>query len=694
MQRLLTPRAVGVMMVLNGLLFNRWSIQALFASDGHVNDPRFPGMVMALQAAAILGGLVVVRRSRTIPDGRSLVSPLATVLAIAALVGGFGCLRASLAAVEAAEIRRDWERVNASEDLLLALTPRLKDLERGLFNLALPDDRARSLFADPVEVHEVGTGLESPDAGALAGLGFRRVSYARGSSHRSVARSKLDIWRDHFAEVDYFETTRFYIVAGELDRDGRTFVADTGFAATARLRSGARALMRAHLELTWTREGDHDDPRSWRISRWVCRDFESIEREDLIFADVLDEALPSRELLREARRSRHEEQIIEFFDDPEGFIAANPQFSMTSDDRHPAISIVDIDRDGFDDIYFMPEIGRNLLFRNQGDGTFTEAAAEYGLDIEDHCSCALFIDLDNDGDDDLFLCRTLERSMILLQENGRFVDRSATSCADPLPYLATSASAADYDGDGLLDIHVSTYAAQSLAQALYDRKLSRYLKRYLRPADATELHGLITSREADRITSFPGPPNLLLHNLGDARFEVARGTGIELFRNSFQAVWSDHDDDGDPDLYIANDFSTNNLLRNEGDGRFVDVTDVTGTADVGFGMGVSWGDMDGDGRQDLYVSNMYSKAGRRITRQFDHIDTKLATMARGNSLFRNLPGGFEKVSGTEAGTLQVEAAGWSWGSQFLDFDNDGDLDIYALSGYYSAPPQIAAAVDL
>lgn len=148
------------------------------------------------------------------------------------------------------------------------------------------------------------------------------------------------------------------------------------------------------------------------------------------------------------------------------------------------------------------------------------------------------------------------------------------------------------------------------------------------------------------------------------------------------------------DVYVANDFAPNNLFRNDGVDGFTEVTEETGTADLGFGMGASWGDFDEDGLQDLYVTNMYSKAGRRITAQLNDVDASFEEMAHGNTLFRNDPSGFERVSSLERPGLLVEAAGWGWGSQFVDLDNDSDLDIYALSGYYTAPSQVALPFDI
>ena len=142
------------------------------------------------------------------------------------------------------------------------------------------------------------------------------------------------------------------------------------------------------------------------------------------------------------------------------------------------------------------------------------------------------------------------------------------------------------------------------------------------------------------------------------------------------------------DVYVVNDFAPNNLYRNDGSGTFTDVTAATGTADLGFGMGASWGDYDGDGLQDLYVTNMHSKAGLRIAARLNDVDGNFGRMARGNTLFRNRMNGFEQVSGLERPGLLVEAAGWGWGSQFLDLDNDSDLDIHALSGFYTAPSAV------
>jgi hypothetical protein len=150
------------------------------------------------------------------------------------------------------------------------------------------------------------------------------------------------------------------------------------------------------------------------------------------------------------------------------------------------------------------------------------------------------------------------------------------------------------------------------------------------------------------------------------------------------AAWEDYDDDGDPDLYVANDFGPNDLFRNDG-GKFVNVAIEARVEDFGSGMSVSWGDFNRDGRIDLYVGNMFSSAGNRITFQADKLralDARslplLQRFAKGNSLFENVGGGrFREVSDP----LGVEMGRWAWSSLFVDINNDGWEDLYVSNGY-------------
>ena len=198
------------------------------------------------------------------------------------------------------------------------------------------------------------------------------------------------------------------------------------------------------------------------------------------------------------------------------------------------------------------------------------------------------------------------------------------------------------------------------------------LSDFLTLDESTELEQQWDTVEHHRIFNSVGPPNLLLLNAGNGRFDRSpHNDDVQIWRHSYQSTFCDFDGDGDSDIYVANDYAVNSLLRNDGADGFTDVAAATGTTDIGFGMGAAWGDYDNDGRQDLYVSNMYSKAGKRITGQLAGIDDRYGLMARGNSLFRNLGDRFQKVSGLDAGDLHVEKAGWSWAGQFVDFNNDG-----------------------
>ena len=265
-----------------------------------------------------------------------------------------------------------------------------------------------------------------------------------------------------------------------------------------------------------------------------------------------------------------------------------------------------------------------------------------------------------------------------------------------MPFEAASVSVADYNNDGLLDVYFSTYHQDDINQRI-DADLSHpdhRIHKTLTPAHSAELKRRFRA-ETRSFVSQIGPPNLLLTNVGHGHFELAsNNAAVASWRNSFQASWADFDQDGDPDLYVANDFAPDNLLRNDGEAGFHEVTAELGIDHLGFAMGASWGDYDNDGQFDLYVSNMFSKAGQRITSQVDQLDPRIAQLADGNYLYRFDGKRFSLVSGLESPKLTVARAGWSWGAQFLDANNDGFLDLYVPNGYYSVPPEFETEVDL
>ena len=186
-----------------------------------------------------------------------------------------------------------------------------------------------------------------------------------------------------------------------------------------------------------------------------------------------------------------------------------------------------------------------------------------------------------------------------------------------------------------------------------------------------------------------GGANFLLRNDGDWEFRDATSTtGLDTnnSRWTYAAAWEDYDNDGDIDLYVANDYGRNCLYRNDA-GHFVDVAEGSGVEDIGAGMSASWGDYNGDGLMDLYVGNMYSTAGQRIASQPKFLPGSssvtralLKRMAQGNRLFSNSGDGtFADVS-VAAG---VAMGRWSWGSIFVDLNNDGWQDLVVANGFLS-----------
>jgi len=323
------------------------------------------------------------------------------------------------------------------------------------------------------------------------------------------------------------------------------------------------------------------------------------------------------------------------------------------------IAVGDVDGDGLEDLYLCQPGGLpNKLLLHRPDGTLVDGSAQAGVDFLDFSRSALLLDLDGDGDRDLVV--TVVDQLLMLSNDGK--GRFWLEAALPAPFT-TSLAAADFDLDGDLDLYACAYASP------YD-------------------HSALPLPYQDARN---GKPNFLLENQGDWIFlDVTEACGLQHNndRFSFAASWEDYDDDGDPDLYVANDFGRNNLYRNDADGdarRFVDVAAEAGVEDVSAGMGVSWGDYDGDGHFDLYVSNMYSSAGRRIAyqRRFQEaaagdVRALFQRHAHGNTLFRNTGDGRFLDVTAQAG---VEMGRWAWGALFCDLDADGWLDLLSPNGF-------------
>jgi Tfp pilus assembly protein PilF/peroxiredoxin len=332
------------------------------------------------------------------------------------------------------------------------------------------------------------------------------------------------------------------------------------------------------------------------------------------------------------------------------------------------IAAGDIDSDGFDDLYICQPSGLpNRLYRNRGDGTFADVTSAAGVGILDATPCALLADVLNRGRQDLLVVTVSEPLLFLNQGDGTFkLKPDAFRFQRPPQGTFTGASFGDYDCDGKLDLYLCLYS--------YYEGMGEY--RYPSPYfDAQN-----------------GPANFLFHNEGDGTFrDVTAETGMDKGNNhfSFDCHWCDYDGDGWQDLYVVNDFGRNNLYHNNADGTFTDVAEQAGVLDIGPGMSGCWFDYDNDGKPDLYVSNMWEDAGRRISSQPDFMpslpeETRAIyqRFAMGNSLFHNSGNGKFKDRSKTAG---VEISGWSWSCQDWDFDHDGYSDLYISNGFITGP---------
>lgn len=325
-------------------------------------------------------------------------------------------------------------------------------------------------------------------------------------------------------------------------------------------------------------------------------------------------------------------------------------------------AVADFNGDGLLDVACCSKDRWLLLTRTNVAGPFVDVAQKMGIDIQHRqrsqpAALATWIDFDNDGHIDLLMGNRLYRNL----DGKQFVDVTSGSNLS-FSTQAMGAQVADYDCDGLLDLYV-------VFQSEPSRKSQKPVP-WINDDDG-------------------GAPNRLFRNLGKGRFQdvteqAGAGGGN---RNSLAACWFFYDEDRLPDLYIANDFSRNVLLRNLGNGGFEDVSESSKASDYATSMGAVAGDLNNDGTAELYVANMYSKMGKRIIAQVDNSDypagifEQIEGSCAGNRLYQRVLGknSFQELGGN----LFVNAVGWAYAPAMLDVDNDGWLDIYSTCGFLS-----------
>ena len=576
-----------------------------------------------------------------------------------------------------------------AEEWILTHTPSIKKLGFSVQSLQLPEKHSRQLFDEIV----LRTDLNEPSLveQSSSSLPFlRQYAYTPQNFTQTGALSDGGLWSTALQGVASVPRAKFYFISAQLD--GLNIHAEMGFEGLAHLKSGGWRSFTSSMTVTWRKSGDR-----WLISGWDQHPMSAAESPKRFFKEALIEHLATQEDFDRARASIHEQNLIKLFSSGK-FTTTDPVYAryqdLESSHQHPGLAVVDVDGDGWDELYVMGRWGKNQLFhRRPTDGLYEDIAQPLGLDLDGYCNGAIFADFDNDGDQDAFIARSLKPSPYLENVRGRFMDRSQERVAVPLPSLVSSVSAADFNNDGLLDVYLGLYGPTSK-----DVSLSQWAKEFFPPAMENELNR--RGKNSHRYLDMVGPPNLLLENRGD-RFVVAAAAGVLAeWRNTYQSAWSDYDHDGDVDLYVCNDFAPDAMFRNEGPNAkgivtFKEVSkQIAGNAMGGFGMGASWDDYDRDGYLDLFVSNMYSKAGKRITSQIDGLDRRVPYAAQGSLLMRNDAGTFKQVAGSGMEDIHVAKVGWSFGGLFVDADNDSYPDIYSASGYYTAPSESRSNQDL
>ena len=321
------------------------------------------------------------------------------------------------------------------------------------------------------------------------------------------------------------------------------------------------------------------------------------------------------------------------------------------------VALFDYDNDDDLDLYFVN--GANLdsskegnlpatnhLYQNNGDGTFVDVTAESGIGERGYGAGVCVADYDNDGWPDLYVTNFGANVLYRNNGDGTFSDvtqQAGVDCSD----WSTGCAFADVDGDGDLDLYVANYVRFSVETHTPCRVKGILV--YCSPRTYDGVRDVFFRNNGD------GTFTEDTHNAGFGQI-AARGLGV---------IFGDYDNDGDSDLYVANDADQNFLYRNDGRGYFEEVSQIAG---VGFsehglvenGMGVDFGDYDNDGLPDLVVTN------------FQH---------QTNTIYHNDGDGFFTDVSYPSGTGELSLPYLAWGINLFDFDNDGWFDFFVANGH-------------
>ena len=324
-----------------------------------------------------------------------------------------------------------------------------------------------------------------------------------------------------------------------------------------------------------------------------------------------------------------------------------------------AVAVADFDRDGWQDLYVTnsAEGSQNHLYRNRGNGTFRDVAAEMGVaDINRPDTGvsmgAVWGDYDNDGYEDLFVYK-YGRPELYHNDQGHGFTPVGEKAGLPRWINANSAVWVDYDRDGRLDLFVAGYWPEDVD--LWHLKTTKIMPESFEYANN-------------------GGRKYLFHNKGDGTFdETSASVGLKSTRWTLAAVAADLLGTGYPDLFLANDYGISQLFANRGGRQFVEVGAASGVGKTPkSGMNAAVGDIFNDGRLSIYKTNI-SEPGVLVQANDLWVPKKKDGDVGGGVEYEDL-----------ASSLGVDLGGWSWGAQFGDLNNDGTQDLYLLNGYVSA----------
>jgi hypothetical protein len=331
----------------------------------------------------------------------------------------------------------------------------------------------------------------------------------------------------------------------------------------------------------------------------------------------------------------------------------------------------DYNRDGWPDLYVVNSAGpitlspaaiaaspaRSALYRNDGDGTFTDVTDEAGVAFRGLGMGAAWGDADNDGWPDLFVTVYGENVFYRNNGDGSFSERTSAAGLGGYRGFWTGAAWGDYDRDGHLDLYVTGYVQVRLL-----------------PDTAVTLHYDIEEPASINPSTFPPERNLLYHNDGNGTFrEVASAAGVANPEGKgLAAAWADFDADGWLDLYVANDVSDNVLYRNRGDGTFADLSHAAHVADYRGAMGIAVGDWDGDLDLDMVITHWIAQENALYVNRLSELHALRGAPARPPLQF------MDEADRYGLGQIALDYIGW--GTAFLDYDNDGRLDLFVVNG--------------